>query len=208
MLPNAYFRIFLFFCANLSSVEGCSDSTLSPFPQQSVPAGLTASWRGCNEWWSSCYKTMHSPAHIAPGDPLPWLLRPLTRTPRAERQPPRRPLHTSSRPWATPALSELLVKYQVIPHPERSSTPRPADLLSVLRSQTAHFRIPFLNTQIKWIALILPFQVISLGFYQLICHTVIYVFTWLFLLVGDSPHIFFISGSLELNTIQCKFFKI
>ena len=162
---------FLFFlCANLSSVEGCSDSTLSPFLQQSVCADLTASWRGCNGWWFSCYKTPHFQAHAAPEGPP-------ARSPRGSSPaPPARPL---------PALGgtcsmTLPIKCRVIPHPERSSTPRPADLLLVLRSQTARFRIPFLNTQVQWIALTLPFQMISLGLYHLICHAVIYVFTWLF----------------------------
>ena len=37
------------------------------------------------------------------------------------------------------------------------------------------------------------------------CHLCVYM---AFPLVGDSPHVLFISGSLELNTTQCKFLKI
>lgn len=173
--------------------------TLSPFPQQSVRADLTASWSGCNGWWSSCYETLHSWAHAAPEGPP-------VRHP--QHAPLRRPLHTSSRPWAAPAPSNTA--HQVSRDP--SST-------EVLHSTACR---PSFSPQIADCPLQDPSpertgemnhsrpasQVTSLGLYFLICHPAIYLFTWLFLLVGNSPHVLFISGSLELNTTQCKFLKI
>lgn len=171
--------------------------TLSPFPQQSTD--LTASCSGCNRWWSSCYETLHSWVHAAPEGPP-------VRHP--QHAPLRRPVHTSSRPWAAPAPSDTA--HQVSRDP--SST-------EVLHSMACR---PSFSPQIADCPLQDPSpertgemnhsrpasQVTSLGLYFLICHPAIYWFTWLFLLVGNSPHVLFISGSLELNTTQCKFLKI
>lgn len=197
MSPHAYFPILFLNALSRSFVEGYSDSTLSPFPQQSVRADLTASWSGCNGWWSSCYETLHSWVHAAPeGPPV--------------QHPQHRPWgdpHTSSRPWAAPARPTLPIKCRVIPHPQRSSTLWPVGLLqsSDRRLPTSrsspertgemnHFLSPC--SQVTSLASIsssvtLPFICLC-GF-----------FSWW----ETVPMSYSFLGSLELNTTQCKFLK-
>lgn len=197
--------MFLFLlCANLSSVEGCSDSTLSlPFHsrvyvQISLLRGEAVTGDG------SLVTELILEHTLPPRVPLPAALEAPPWHPQCPREAPsarllpalggtcsiwrcpssvgypssREVLHSKAcRPSFSPQITDCPLQNSFSEHAgtmNRSHSALPGDFFGLLWPDLSH------------------------------CHLCVYM---AFPLVGDSPHILFISGSLELNTTQCKFKK-